>query len=583
MLIEIVKSNLSNRGFIIESKNLPKYLTKGEELYRSYFGFDEKIKEHFINGIKSPSGFIGNFYLNHIVLDIDKGKNTTEFTILKMRNIANRLIKEFDLEDNFQVWFSGTGFHIHLPNIFNFQPSNDLPEIVKSTIESYFPEADTSIINPRGLIRVGRSINLKSNLYKIPIKENEIWFTQEKEIFEYAKTPRYNVNLVKFQPINKHFTIIKPQINYEENLIKVVKPNRIVTCMQHCFNAGEVIGTRHKRILSMVSWLYREGIPYLGAIAMMKVYAPSMENYEIEKTVSDLYKKGGYNYSCDSEIMKHFCDPDCIFYTKKNYLPDIFGTEEIEKEYIKEVKLGWQKNSLNLAPFFGINDKKGYWLRPGHLIGIQADTGNSKSALMQNIVLKFRDFGKFLYVNTEMPHTELFERFIQIEMGISNEEIRERYFKGLKYNNFLQHIEYTKSIPDYAGIVSLVTKLQPKILIIDVIDDIKPGKDRTINSQEDMYAGLKDLSRKQKVITFLIHHINKSSAIDEKGNNKILNAHSGKGSSAFEQKCDVLIGIEGIQTQPYRRLRHLKGRSTTPFEAHYYVDSNTFIYKLEKV
>jgi len=584
MLIEIAKGSLSNRGIIIDSKDLGRHLKPGEELYRSYFGFDEKIKEHINSGRKTPLGFLGNFFINQIILDVDKSNNSMEFTINRTKELANRLIKDFDLEDNFQMWFSGTGFHFHIPNIFDFKPSNNLPDIVKSTITNYFPETDTRPIQPRGLIRVGRSINLKSKLYKIPIKENEIWFLKEEQLKEWAKDQRMNVKPLQYETPSKTFMIIEPK-HKEETMLKVIKPNSKITCMQHCYNAGEVIGTRHKRILSMSSWLYREGIPLKAAIVMMQEYAKSMDKYEVEKKVTDLYSNGGYNYSCESEVMKEFCDSQCIFYNKKNYLPDIFGSEEIEKEYRISMEKGWEKSSLNLAPFFGIMTQRGYWVRPGHLVGIIADSGLSKSALMQNISLKTKDFGKTLFINTEMPYEELYERFMQIEHSMTTEEVREHYMdkNSASLKNSIKHIEYIKSTPDYDGIVSLVHKLQPKILIIDVIDDIKPGKDRSVNTQEDMYTGIKQLTRDYKCITFLVHHINKSSAVDEKGNNKSLNMHSAKGSSAFEQKCDVLIGIEGNQTTGYRTVKSLKGRSTSPFIASYFVDPNTFKYHLQKI
>lgn len=583
MLIELAIGNLANRGHIIESRDIFKYLNEGQELYRSYFGFDERIKEHLMSGRKSAAGFIGDFQISQVVLDIDRGKDTLEHTIFRMRNVANRLIKDFDLEENFQVWFSGTGFHIHLPDIFGFKASNDLPARLKATVDAHFPEADTKPINPRGLIRVGRTLNAKSNLYKIPIKEHEIWFLKEEELMKWASSPRKDVKPIPYQPLVKYFTQIEPAPK-EETLIKVSKPNDIVTCMQHCYNAGEVEGTRHIRIMSMASWQYRNGTPLSATIAMMKSYAPSLAPYEVEKSVTDLYDKGGYNYGCESEVMKQFCDSQCIFYNKKNYLPDVFGSAEVEREYNEEMKRDWQKNSLNLASFLGIDDKKGYWLRPGHVIGIQGDTGLSKSALMQNLALEFRKFGKFLYINTEMPHTELYERFVQIELGIDSEEVRARHLAGMNgFSDLLHHIEYTKSVPDYNGIVTLATKIKPKILIVDVIDDIKPGKERSVSGQEDMYAGLKDLSRKSRIITFLVHHINKSSATDERGNRKQLTAHSGKGSSAFEQKCDMIIGIEGVATQPFRTLRSLKGRSTTPFTSHYRVEPSTFKFKLEKI
>lgn len=583
MLIEIAIGSLTNRGIIIDSKDLFRYVKLNEELYRSYFGFDNQIREHIKSGRKTPSGFIGNFYINNLVLDVDKGSDTLENTIGKMRNLANRLIKDFELEDNFQLWFSGTGFHFHIPNIFKFTPSPKLPLIARHTIESYFPEVDTKPIHARGLIRVGRTINLKSKLYKIPIKESEIWFLNEEQLKSWSRDQRMSVKPIMFDTPNKMFNVMDlPE--ERDIMIEVTKPTNIVSCMQHCYNAGEVVGTRHNRMIAMSSWLRRAGIPLKAAIAMMKVYAPSLDAYEVERQITYNYEKE-YNFGCDSMIMKQFCDSQCIFYSKKNYLPDVFGSNELDVQYRNSMEKGWQKNSINLADFFGITHEKGYWLRPGHVIGIMADTGNSKSALLQNIALQYRDFGKILYINTEMPYEELYERFMQIRFGWNTEEVREYHSdaKNPMLKDIVGHIEYTKTVPDYNGVIDLVSKALPKILVIDVIDDIKPSKDRSIMNQEDMYAGFKDITRKYNMITFMVHHISKSGAVDEKGKAKTLTKHSAKGSSAFEQKCDILIGIEGDSDTPYRIVKSLKGRSTAPFNTHYFVNPETFVFERRKV
>lgn len=584
MLIEIAKGTVANRSIFIEPKELIQHLEDGKELFKSYFAFDDKVKQHILMGRKTAQGFNGEFHLQQLILDIDRGTDSLEKTIHRTKELANKLIKDFDLEDNFQIWFSGTGFHIHLPNIFDTTPSKDLPEIIRASVEAYFPEADTKPIHARGLIRVGRTINNKSKLYKIPIRESEIWFLTEEQVVNWSATPRKDVPVLKTSVPDKLYEPIIPKKKIIGNTIATFKPNRIVTCMQHCYNAGSVEGTRHERLLSMSSWLYRAGIPIGGTTAMMKSYvgeSKSMTEYEIEKIVHDLYFKGGYDYGCDSKVMKEFCDKQCMFYAKRNYLPEVFGHKEIEKNYKNDMDEGWEENSLNLASFFNVKDSRGYWLRPGHLVGVIADSGLSKSALLQNIALKFKEFGDFLYINTEMPYEELFERFIQIEYGMTSLQVRNHYInKGDDLSSAIKHIKYSKTVPNYDGIVELTKKVKPKVLVIDVIDDIKPSKDRSINSQEDMYAGLKALAVDMKVVVFLVHHISKSSAVDEKGNSKTLNKHSAKGSSAFEQKCDVMIGVEGNPDTPYRVIRHLKGRSTPPFVASYFVSATNFQYKL---
>jgi hypothetical protein len=122
-----ITSKTNNLRKIINSKDLVKYVKVGEELYRSYFEFDKEIKEHIASGRKTPSGYIGIFYCSSIVLDVDKGSDSFEGVLNRTKNLVNRLIKEYDLEDNFQIWYSGTGFHIVIPDIFGIESNSKLP------------------------------------------------------------------------------------------------------------------------------------------------------------------------------------------------------------------------------------------------------------------------------------------------------------------------------------------------------------------------------------------------------------------------------------------------------------------------
>ena len=254
----------------------------------------------------------------------------------------------------------------------------------------------------------------------------------------------------------------------------------------------------------------------------------------------------------------------------------------MQELYSESLRSGWKENAINMANFFGITDEKGMWLRPGHVIGIVADTGNSKSALMQNLCLAYRDFGKIFYINTEMPDDELWERFLTIDLMINNEEVRERTMNGEVLGEGMNHIQYLAIIPKYEDLRKSIRTIAPKILIIDVIDDINLKGGRDIHNQEDMFADIKQLSKELKMITFMVHHVTKSSVMNDNGSSKNVTKHSGKGSSAFEQKCDLMLGINGDPKTPFRKVEHLKGRSTKPFVTNYYVDPDTFKYVIIK-
>jgi len=583
--IEITNS-LTSRGKFYPIKALKNFIKPNMETYRSYFSYDkvlvDKIKEGKEIGLARTSG---KFYLNQIVLDIDKGENTFNALLVRLLNISNILIKEYDLEKNFQIWFSGRGFHLHLPNIFDFQPSNNLPDIVRSTIEAIFPTVDTKPIHKRGLIRVGGSMNLKTSLYKIPLAEEEIWFLKEEDLLKWSAENR-KIDLIKPKdfPIYPDLIVFPEKRKEIQNTLPLLnvktKANDDVTCMQRILARGPINGKRHNDVMLLTSWIRRKNLPV--QIALANAYSFVGEKaYEWTHLVQSNYANE-YNFSCDNKTLKEYCSPTCIHYQHKSYLPKIFGMQKMQEQYAKSLEGGWKTNAINIADFFGITDEKGMWLRPGHVIGIVADTGLSKSSLMQNLCLAYRDFGKIFYINTEMPDDELWERFLTIDLMITNEEARERTSNGEILGERMNHIQYLATIPKYEDLRKDIKVISPKILIIDVIDDINFKGGRDIYNQEKMYADIKQLAKELKMIVFMVHHVTKSSVVDKNGKTKPMDKHAGKGSSAFEQKVDLLLGIDGDVATPYRTIRHLKGRSTMPFVTHFYVDPNTFKYVIIK-
>lgn len=564
MFIEIAIGNTKNRNIVIDHKYVNMYLKEGVELYRSFYMFDEKIKEHFRSGRKSPEGYIGNFYVNSIVIDYDQNKDKPEIMLEGCRDLVNYMIKVLKLEDNYRIFFSGTGFHIHIPNIFELTPSPNLPLELKATMQEYFKDfkIDYSIYSARSLIRVPFSYNEKSKLYKVYIPEDDFWTIKYEDIIEKAKS--FNIEPIKpFNEVEEKFQIVA--INKEKNVINPnIEPSNIVTCMQKMYKEGEVVGKRHIRVLRLASWLMRNGVPYEGALAMLKQYTPSLDPYELERTVLNVYEKR-YMYGCDDEVMKEYCDSRCIFFNKKNYLADVFGTSELEKHYIKFVNSNILENAINLKWYFDIDND--FLLIPGNLIGLIGDTGINKSSLMQNLSIKFQDFGNVLYINTEMSNIELFERFMMIYHNMDREQVREYYKVNTNtLGNVISKVFYTNVTPTFDGLRDLVVKLRPSVIVIDVIDDIFT-KNLTLKDEEYMYMELKNIARLYNTVIFMVHHLSKTGAKSE------LTKHSAKGSSAFEQKCDVILGLEGDPNTEFRRLKVLKGRSYPAFEVNLTVDN----------
>ena len=576
MFVEIT-SQLNKRGRFIEKKDLRKYFQvfNGSEFYKSYFEFDNQIIEHLKTGKRSAAGYIGKFYLNQIILDID-AKETFDETVSVTREVVNKLIKDFDLEDNFQIWFSGRGFHIHMPDIFGFEPSNKLPAIVRETIGYHFPEADTKPIQPRGLIRVGYSLNKKSKLHKIPIRESEIWFLTEKQIKQWDKDER-KIELIRPKDYGTYHDLIQFPKEQEVGKMTLLKPNRIVTCMQHCYNTGPVKGTRHERLLRMSSWWKRNGIPLKGAVAMANEWI-GKEEYEFKKAVIDTYNKE-YAFGCNDKIMKQFCDAKCIHYKNKDFTSQLESASNLEKSFASYIRGGWQEQSINLAPILNLSVKE-FWVQPEDIVGIVGGTGLNKTALAQNVALALEKFEPVLYCSTEFSNIMLFRRFIQIKYAMTKQEVIAYYEKEDNHlSQGLSHLKFTKVTPTFNGLEHMIKMYRPRVMFIDVIDDIVHNAKGGTEGESLVGKGIKDLARKYRMIIFYVHHISKGAAFDEKGNPKRLTIHSGKGSSTIEQKSDLVFGIEGRQENNMRVVRSLKARDNEPFTNAFVVGKDTFIFR----
>lgn len=549
-----VVTELKQRGTFVPQSKIRKMLTEDKELYRSYFGYSEEIMEHIALGRKTAQGFIGKFYLPNIVLDIDKGKNSDEYTLSSAKDFYQRLISEFSVEP--VVFFSGTGYHFVIPDIFGFEASAELPVIVRNTIQSVFPEVDTKPINARGLIRVNFSYNKKSGLYKTYLPN---FLEMEVEDVKALSKEQNIVKLPKLKPSNKfhHLIVDKKTISVA---IPKLEFSRIFPCFQAIWKEGEVEGTRHNRILRLASWQRRNGLPIDATIALMEKYAPSLSQYEIKRIVADVYKKG-YSYSCNDAILQQYCNASCIFHSSK-YVDDVVEVQSLEEKYHSFIASDWQKESVNLFPLID----RDFFIPPESLTGIIGGTGVNKTAFVQNIAVFSKHLAPILYINTEFGHNILFRRFIQIAHKMTKEEVENHYKhhrNGLSKD--IEHIVFLNRIPDIDQIKQLVMKHKPKLLIIDVVDDvIKRGK-HGLESEEFVAKELNDLAKQNKLIVLAVHHIAKNNAFDERGNPKPLTVFSSKGTASFPQKCDILIGIEGKASDTKRVIRSLKGRDNKPF------------------
>ena len=578
--IEIAVGSVSNRAFVIRPKELHKHIREKTELYRSLFTLDETAYVHFRDQGTIRS-YKGKFSLDRIIFDIDKGHNSGEDTRERACRFIECLIELGCTSELIRIWFSGRGFHIDIPNIYGFEPDENLPVIVKLTLSKQFGTDIDNIYDRGRLIRVGHSYNLKSSLYKIPLDYDEIYSISYDEIKELAQEPlrsngfRHSV-IENVKPIWKEHIQIPSKVVTEKSLPKGIKYNANVTCVQKMWNSDKA-GQRHITLLRMINAWRRMGINKEMSLQGALYNVPSLEHNEIDKLVNDVYGWDHQGYGCNDVIMAEYCDQVCKFYKRKNFGLEVMSANEMSNKLKEFINTDFSQSSFNLKGIYDIPSD--YFFMPGELAVLIGDTKLGKTAWLQNIVVRVKHMN-VLYLSLEVNGWMIFRRFLQVGNEMSKDEIVDIYKTQdddniQKLTEPVKHINVMTTPPDIESMKEIISTVQPDIVVIDTIDaiDVKYEND-PFRKMERIINSLKTMANESDIIFFGISHISKGAS------NETLNVHSAKGSSAIEQKADKIIGITGDRDDSSRRvIRSLASRDEDGFELLCKFEYNTFQFK----
>ena len=387
--IELAIGSVSNRAYAIRPEHIAKYIKPNQELYRSLFILDNSAFEHFRDkgSIKS---YKGTYALNTIIFDIDRGKKTGEDTKQRALSFYETLLEQGLEDDQIHIWFSGRGFHIEIPNLYGFVPSENLPYQVKMTIDSHFGKLVDNIYDKGRLIRVGYTINMKSELYKLPLSWKMLKDMTYLEISEYCQTQKQDYN---HEPFDKNqITIWEDKVldvkEFKEETnadVSNTNLNAHVTCIQKMWKSDKE-GERHITLLRMANGWRRMGIQKEGAIKMSEYNIPSLDHNEILKIIDDVYAWEHNGYSCSDTIMEKYCDPICKFYKRKNYGLEVLNVKELSNKLRDFVSMDMDTNCFNLKDYYPMNTN--YRFLPGELAILLGDTKLGKTAWLQSLMVK---------------------------------------------------------------------------------------------------------------------------------------------------------------------------------------------------
>ena len=569
--IEIAQGSPRNRGSLILKKDLLKYINPQEPLFRSIYLYDKEACDYARNngGLKN---YFGKRGIDNIILDVDKGDSSDEYTRQKAIGVVVKL-EEFDVSHkSIQCYFSGSGYHIVIPNhCFNFVVSDNTHYIVKNTIAKIFPEVDNSIFMRTGIYRVAHTINKKTNLYKIPITIHEL-FNTDINILELAQKARLGFAYEeKIADGELEQYVVKEAPRIQESR-KVSEPTEVVPCVQRMLNVGPQEGNRNQTLMRIASHARRNGIPSEYAKAMILHWNNnSLNENEVVEKVEYTYNRG-YRYGCQDSIMHEHCQTKCIYFKRKDYLIDVKNADDLQADLKERLTTDFSGKTINVAKMLGVGaDCEIY---PGELVTIFGPTGSGKTTFAQNMALGV-DFVNdkidvssqipCLYLSLELSAWYMHRRNMQIVSGLDKDQVTNNFEEIYElHKDKINHLVIQTVAPNLEQIQNKVREIQPAVVVVDYIDLISTNG-RYMGEYEQIKQVSHYLSNLAVNMDIIIIQISQVSR--DYSRNEALDLYAGKGSGAIENASRKVIGLNGQANNDVKSVHVYKNTDGELFDA----------------
>ena len=551
--LEIAQKTPSNRGVIIDKKSLIKYINIDDPLYRSLYLYDEHGKAA-IETSGSVADYYGTRWIDRVIVDIDKGNDSNNETMRRTRAYLLALEDEgLSLTRSVQTFFSGSGYHLIIPNsVFNFEPSSELPYIVRKTMAALLPGIDDMVYIRSAIYRVPHTKNNKTNLYKIPLTIKELHEKTPEEILKMAESPRLEFAYKEMLGEGELEHTILTKTPTIKELRPVTENTKVVPCVQRMLTLGPESGSRNNTILRIASHFRRHGIPSEYAkLSLLHWNQNSLEDSIVIDKTEQTYNRG-YQYSCNDKLMAKHCQTNCIYFRRKDYLVEVLSADSLQSEFESRITTDFSGRTVNLSKMLGLPRDIDATIYPGELVTIFGPTGSSKTTLAQNMALGV-DFVNdrivkewqipTLYLSLELSAWYMHRRHMQIVSGCNKEEIHERYADIFEaHKDELSHIAIQTVSPNIEQIKEKIRELQPTMVIVDYIDlvDTPPHIRGEYEQIKHISHSLANMAVNYDLIIIQISQVSR-----EYSRNEVLDLYAGKGSGAIENASRKVIGLNG--------------------------------------
>ena len=548
-------------------------------IYRSHFVYDKTALEYSRenSGLKN---YTGNRDVDYILIDIDRGDDTNRTCLGRSQALYYELCNLGLKEGNFRVYFSGTGYHflLHKDN-FNFEASPELPYIVKNTMDNLLEtEIDLSVYNRTSIYRELGTRNPKSNLFKTHISFKDFPLIDWDDIKRMASKP---MEYIKDDNPDNDFKwgwgdgtlkqYIISEVDKTRFKNKVTEPYNVATCIQRLYAKGPQRGKRNNTVLRIASHFRRHGIPsHATKIALLEWNDGSLNDQIIIDKVENTYNNG-YQYGCQDHIMKEECYIKCKYYKRKDYMVDVYTSEQLQNEMAHRLGTDYSGQTINLASIFGLEEEDAT-VYPGELITIFGPTGFNKTTLAQNIVLGYDSNENIirqewqiptLYLSLELSGWFMHRRNLQI-VSDSSKSVLNKRFKNIydTHRNLVDHMVIQTVSPTLEQIEEKIREILPKIVVIDYIDLVDPGK-----GYRGEYETIRRISHflSSLAVNMDIIIIQISQVSREYSRAEALDVYAGKGSGAIENASRKVIGIFGKKSSSKRTISLMKNTDGDEF------------------
>ncbi len=501
---------ITNRHHFHPAEKTGEWMGLDSDTFVSLWDYDDYAVEYF-NEHKSFSGFDGLLYMpDEFILDVDG----SSVEAARQKTIALLLLLD-DLEVLTNVYFSGTGFHIGVPQTaFRWKPSKDLYIKVKAVLKAngIFEYADPSVSDATRLIRLVNTRNKKSGLFKVKINRAML-HGDAKKILAYASSPKeIKEEDFECEPVFDVLNAVVRKSRRVEQISLGRSPDPSnFPCISSIWESNPV-GQRHAVALRLSAW-FRWRYPEDMTRLLMEEWRKKVDTHEkpfaeneMENVVKSAYEGhngDGNRYGCLDSVMDEYCSNTCKLFKAKKSISTMDAVA-MEKHLIDF--LHSSEDPIDLGALYGTT----FPVYPGEVVIIQAPPKSMKTMLLQNWVNTFKV--PTYFIEMEMSPRQIWSRFVQIENDWSGEELKAHYMEfrnGMEEKFKWLTVDYSTCYANELQKRMSMLQEKPEIVVVDHMGLFR-SKQRDNNMKvEEVSQALMELAIQNNIIVIAVSEITK--------------------------------------------------------------------------